>query len=133
MAMRSVGYDELRDTEAEILESAKFANWALIQDAVRNRAMDVGGLQQIDVPSRTLFLRKSEFPASKVTAAISLDGQRLELHWAVRERIGGLVDEQRETLRIRLTSSGEICFMRKDESLSLEDLSRLIVSLADRF
>ena len=131
--MRSVGHDELLETEAEILEGAKFANWALIQDAVRNRAMDVGGLQQIDIPSRSLFLRKSEFPASKVTAAISLDGQRLELHWAVRERISGLVDEQRETLRIRLTSSGEICFMRKDEALSLEELSRLIVSLADRF
>jgi hypothetical protein len=131
--MRSTGYDELLEAEAETLECAKFTNWGMIKEAVRNRAMRVGGLQQIDIPSRSLFLRKSEFPASKVTAAITLDGQRLELHWAVREKITGLVDEQSETLRIRLTGSGELCFLRKHEPLSLEELSRLIVSLADRF
>ncbi len=131
--MRSVGYDEPREAEAETLECAKFTNWGRIKDAVRNRAMHVGGLQQIDVPSRSLFLRKSKFPASKVTAAISLDGQRLELHWAVRERITGLVDEQSDIFRIRLAPSGGIYFTRKDEPLSLEELSRLIVSLADRF
>jgi hypothetical protein len=131
--MRSTVCDELQEAERETLENAKFTNWGLIQTAVRNRATDVGGLQQIDIPSRSLFLRRSQFPASKVTAAISLDGQRLELHWAVRERISGLIDEQRETLQIRLTSSGGICFMRKDEPLSLEELSRLIVTLAGRF
>ena len=68
-----------------------------------------------------------------MTAAISLDGQRLELHWAVRERITGLVDEQSDIFRIRLAPSGGIYFTRKDEPLSLEELSRLIVSLADRF
>lgn len=131
--MRSVGYDEPREAEAETLECAKFTSWGTIKDAVRNRAMRIGGLQQIDVPSRSLFLRKSKFPASKVTAAISLDGQRLELHWAVRERITGLVDEQSATCRIRKASSGEIYFMRRDEVLSLEEMSRLIVSLANRF
>lgn len=131
--MRRFGHDELLEAEAETLECAKFTNWGIIKDAVRNRAMRVGGLQQIDIPSRSLFLRKSEFPASKVTAAISPDGQRLELHSAVRERITGLVDEQSHTFRIRLASSGDIYFKRKDELLSLEELSRLIVSLANRF
>jgi hypothetical protein len=131
--MRSIGYDEPQEAETETLESAKFTNWRIIQDAVRRRVMDVGGLQQIDIPSRSLFLRKSEFPASRVTAAISLDGQRLELHWAVRERIGGLVGEQSDSFRIRVAPSGGIHFTRKDELLSLEELSRLIVSLAHRF
>ncbi|MGB8987532.1 MAG: hypothetical protein WCC37_13110, partial [Candidatus Sulfotelmatobacter sp.] len=115
------------------LERAKFTNWEIMKDAVRNRAMRVGGLQQIDIPSRSLFLLKSGFPAPKVTAAISLDGQRLELHSAVRERVTGLVDEQSHTFRIRLAFSGDIYFKRKDELLSLEELSRLIVSLANRF
>jgi hypothetical protein len=131
--MRSTVCDELQEGERATLDSTKFTNWRLIQDAVRNRALNVGGLQQIDVPSRSLFFRRSEFPASKVTAAISLDGQRLELHWAVRETINGLVDEQSDTFRIRLAPSGQLYFTRKDEPLSLEELSRLIVSLADRF
>src|ERR1700734_1146124 len=97
MTMRSIDHDELLEAEAVTLERAKFTNWEIMKDAVRNRAMRVGGLQQIDIPSRSLFLLKSGFPAPKVTAAISLDGQRLELHSAVRERVTGLVDEQSHT------------------------------------
>ena len=71
--------EELENTEAEELDRKKFENWKLIQSAVSDRLKNVGGLQLLEVPSRSLFLRKSEFPASKVTADISLDGQRVNL------------------------------------------------------
>lgn len=90
---------ELEKTEAEALDRTKFENWKLIQSAVSNRSQSKGGLQLIEVPSRSLFLLKSEFPASKVTADISLDGQRVNLHWAVRERIGGLLKKRQQASR----------------------------------
>jgi hypothetical protein len=125
--------EELEKTEAEELDRNKFENWKLIQSAVSDRSRNLGGLELIEVPSRSLFLRKSEFPASKVTADISLDGQRVNLRWTVRERIGGLVEEDSDTIEVRLDRDGRLYFQRKGEVLSLEDLSRLIVSLADRF
>jgi hypothetical protein len=94
--------EELEKAEAEGLDQDKFENWKVIQSAVSNRAKKTGGLQMYGIPSRSLFLRKSEFPASKVTADISLDGQRINLRWAVRERIGGLVDEESDTIQVRL-------------------------------
>ena len=78
-------------------------------------------------------LRKSEFPASKVTADISLDGQRVNLRWAVRERIGGLVEEESDAVQVRLDQDGRLYFQRKNETLTVQELSSLIVSLADRF
>jgi hypothetical protein len=80
-----------------------------------------------------LFLRKSEFPASKVTADLSSDGQRVNLRWAVRERIGGLVEEASAVIRVRRNVDGGLYFQRRDEVLALDELSALIVSLADRF
>lgn len=124
---------ELEKTESEELDCNKFENWKLIQSAVGDRAENKGGLQLLEVPSRSLFLRRSEFPASKVTADISLDGQRINLRWAVRERIGGLVEEESDTIEVRSDRDGRLYFQRKGEVLTLEDLSRLIVSLADRF
>jgi len=123
----------LEKTEAEELDRKKFENWKLIQSAVSNRSKNKGGLQLLEVPSRSLFLRKSEFPASKVTADISLDGQRVNLHWAVRERIGGLVEEESDAIQVRLGDDERLYFQRKGEVLTLEELSSLIVSLADRF
>lgn len=125
--------EELENTEAEELDRKKFENWKLIQSAVSDRLKNVGGLQLLEVPSRSLFLRKSEFPASKVTADISLDGQRVNLRWAVRERIGGLVEEESDALQVRLDQDGRLYFRRKAEVLTLDELSSLIVSLADRF
>jgi hypothetical protein len=81
---------ELEKAEAEGLDQDKFENWRVIQAAVSNLAKKTGGVQMYEIPSRSLFLRRSEFPASKITADISLDGQRVNLHWAVRESIGGL-------------------------------------------
>jgi hypothetical protein len=101
--------------------------------SVRNRSEAKGGLQLVEVPSRSLFLRKSEFPASTVTADISLDGQRVNLRWAVRERIGGLVEEASDVIRVRRKVNGGLYFQRKDEVLTMDELSALIVSLADRF
>lgn len=125
--------EELEKTEAEELDRKKFENWNLIQSAVSNRSKNKGGLQLLEVPARSLFLRKSEFPASKVTADISLDGQRVNLHWAVRERIGGLVEEESDAIHVRLDDDERLYFQRKGEVLTLEELSSLIVSLADRF
>jgi hypothetical protein len=125
--------EELEKTEAQELDLKKFEHWMLIQSAVRDRSENIGGLQLLEVPSRSLFLRRSEFPASKVTADISLDGQRVNLRWAVRERIGGLVEEAADTIEVRLDQNGRLYFQRKGEVLTVEDLSRLIVSLADRF
>jgi hypothetical protein len=124
---------ELEESEAEELDRRKFENWELIRSAVSNRSKNTGGLQMVEIPSRSLFLRKSEFPASKVTADISLDGQRVDLRWAVRERIGGLVEEASDTVQVRLDQDGRLYFQRKDEMLTLAELSRLIVALADRF
>ena len=124
---------QLERTEAEELDRRKFENWKLIQSAVSNRSKNIGGLQLLEVPSRSLFLRKSEFPASKVTADISLDGQRVNLRWAVRERIGGLVEEESDAVKVRLNQDGRLYFQRKGDTLTLQDLSSLIVSLADRF
>lgn len=129
--MRNV--QELETNEAEELDRSKFENWKLIQRAVSNRSEAKGGLQLIEVPSRSLFLRNSEFPASKVTADISLDGQRLNLRWAVRERIGGLVEEASDVIRVRRNVNGGLYFQWKDEVLTLDELGALIVSLADRF
>ena len=129
--MRST--QELDKTEAEDLDREKFENWKLIQSAVSNRSQKKGGLQLLEVPSRSLFLRKSEFPASKVMVDISLDGQRINLRWAVRERIGGLVEEASEVIQVRLDPNERLYFDRKGEVLTLEELSTLIVSLADRF
>jgi hypothetical protein len=84
--------------------------------------------------SLTFFVSKeSGFPASKVTADISLDGQRVNLRWAIRERIGGLVEEASDAVQVRLDQDGRLYFQRKNETLTLQDLSSLIVSLADRF
>ena len=124
---------ELETTEVEELDRQKFENWKLIQTAVSDRSETKGGLQLIEVPSRSLFLRKSEFPASKVTADISLDGQRVNLRWAVRERIGGLVEEASDVIRVRLDANGRLYFQRKDGVFTLDELAALIVSLADRF
>ena len=129
--MRNI--EESENAEAEELDRDKFENWKLIQAAVSDRSRNLGGLELIEVPSRSLFLRRSEFPASEVTADISLDGQRVNLRWAVRERIGGLVEEDSDTLEVRLDRDGRLYFQRKGEVLSLADLSRLIVSFADRF
>lgn len=101
--------------------------------AVSDRSEAKGGLQLVEVPSRSLFLRKSEFPASKVTADISLDRQRVNLRWAVRERIDGPVEEASDVIQVRRNVNGELYFQRKDEVLTLDDLSASIVSLADRF
>jgi len=124
---------ELEKTESEELDRRKFENWKLIQSAVSERSRNIGGLQLLEVPSRSLFLRKSKFPASKVTADISLDGQRVNLRWAVRDRIGGLVEEASDAVEVRLDRNGRLYFQRKDDILTLEELSSLIVSLADRF
>jgi hypothetical protein len=124
---------ELEKTESEELDQRKFENWKLIQSAVNERSRNIGGLQFLEVPSRSLFLRKAEFPASKVTVDISLDGQRVNLRWAVRDRIGGLVEEESDALQIRLDQDGRLYFRRKDDTLTVEELSSLIVSLADRF
>lgn len=125
--------EELEKTEADELDLRKFEHWMLIQSAVRDRSENIGGLQLLEVPSRSLFLRRSEFPASKVTADISLDGQRVNLRWAVRERIGGLVEEESDAVEVRLDRDGRLNFRRKGDTLTLEELSSLIVSLADRF
>jgi hypothetical protein len=130
-AVRSA--EDLEMAEAEELDRKKFENWKLIQNAVSNRSQRIGKLQLVEIPSRSLFLRKSEFPASKVTADISLDGQRVNLRWAVRERIGGLVEEASDVINVRLDPNGTVYFQRRDEFLTLEELSALIVSLADRF
>jgi hypothetical protein len=124
---------ELEKTQADELDQRKFENWKLIQSAVGERSRNIGGLQFLEVPSRSLFLRKAEFPASKVTVDISLDGQRVNLRWAVRDRIGGLVEEESDALQIRLDRDGRLYFRRKDDMLTVEELSSLIVSLADRF
>jgi hypothetical protein len=124
---------ELEETEVEELDRRKFENWTLVQSAVNNRSKNEGGLQMVEVPSRSLFLQKSQFPASKVTADISLDGQRVNLRWAVRERIGGLVEEESDTIQVRLDQDGRLYFQRKGDVFTLEELSALIVSLADRF
>ena len=88
---------ELTNTEAEALEKAKFDHWKMILSAVRDLVKEQKGLKLEEIPSRSLFIRRSEFPASKVTASMSLDGQRIELHWVVRERVGGLVQEASDT------------------------------------
>ena len=124
---------ELKKAEAEELDRKKFENWTLIKSAVSNRCEMRGGLQLLEIPSRSLFLRKSEFPASKVTADISLDGQRINLRWAVRERIGGLIDEESDVIHVRLDPDERLYFQRKGEVFTLEELSALIVFLADRF
>jgi hypothetical protein len=124
---------ELEKTQADELDLRKFEHWMLIQSAIRDRSENIGGLQLLEVPSRSLFLRRSEFPASKVTAGISLDGQRVNLRWAVRERIGGLVEEESDIVEVRLDQDGRLNFRRKGDTLTLEELSSLIVSLADRF
>jgi hypothetical protein len=124
---------ELEKTQADELDLRKFEHWMLIQSAVRDRSENIGGLQLLEVPSRSLFLRRSEFPASKVTADISLDGQRVNLRWAVRGRIGGLVEEESDIVEVRLDRDGRLNFRRKGDTLTLEELSSLIVSLADRF
>ena len=129
--MRSI--QELEKAESEELDRRKFETWRLIQSAVGERSRNIGELQLLEVPSRSLFLRKAEFPASKVTADISLDGQRVNLRWAVRERIGGLVEEASDAVQVRLDQDGRLYFQRKNETLTLQDLSSLIVSLADRF
>ncbi|HYM75670.1 MAG TPA: hypothetical protein VE377_06795 [Candidatus Dormibacteraeota bacterium] len=124
---------ELEKIELEELDRRKFENWKLIQSAVGERSRNIGGLQLLEVPSRSLFLRKAEFPASKVTADISLDGQRVNLRWAVRERIGGLVEEASDAVQVRLDRNGRLYFKRKDDTLTVQELSSLIVSLADCF
>jgi hypothetical protein len=124
---------ELEKAEAEGLDQDKFENWRVIQAAVSNLAKKTGGVQMYEIPSRSLFLRRSEFPASKITADISLDGQRVNLHWAVRESIGGLVEEESDTIQVRLDRDGKLYFQRKDETITLKELSSLIVSLASRF
>jgi hypothetical protein len=124
---------ELEKAESEELDRRKFENWRLIQSAVGERSRNIGGLQLLEVPSRSLFLRKAEFPASKVTADISLDGQRVNLRWAVRERIGGLVEEESDAVQVRLDQDGRLYFQHKNETLTVQDPSSLIVSLADRF
>ena len=129
--MRNI--QELEKTGSEELDRRKFENWKLIQSAVGERSRNIGGLQLLEVPSRSLFQRKAEFPASKVSADISLDGQRVNLRWAVRDRIGGLVEEESDALQIRLDQDGRLHFRRKDDTLTVEELSSLIVSLADRF
>jgi hypothetical protein len=125
--------EELEKGEVEGLDQDKFENWKVIQSAVSDLAKKTGGLQMYEIPSRSLFLQKAEFPASKVTADISLDGQRINLCWAVRERIGGLVEEESDTIQVRLDQDGKLYFQRKDKRFTLEELSRLIVSLASRF
>jgi hypothetical protein len=130
-ALRNI--QELEKTESEELDRRKFENWKLIQSAVGERSRNIGGLQLLEVPSRSLFLRKAEFPASKVTADISLDGQRVNLRWAVRDRIGGLVEEESDAVQVRLDRDGRLYFQRKHDTLTVEELSTLIVSLADRF
>ena len=102
--------EELEKTEADELDRRKFENWKLIQSAVSDRSDNMGGLQLLEVPSRSLFLRKSEFPASKVTADISLDGQRVNLRWAVRGRIGGLVEEESDAVEVRLDRGWKTLF-----------------------
>jgi hypothetical protein len=124
---------ELEKPKAEMLEQSKFENWNRIKSAVREQVRNRGGLHLEEIPSRSLFLRQSEFPASKVSAAISLDGQRVGLHWAVRERIGGLVQEESDDFQVKLNETGNLYFTRKNETFSLDDLARLIVSLADKF
>jgi hypothetical protein len=69
----------------------------------------------------------------RVTVALSLDGQRLDVRWAVRERIGGLVEEQSETFQLRYDQDGRLYFSRGEEPFRLQEISKLIVSLADRF
>jgi len=125
--------EEPEKSEAEKLEKSKFENWIRIKSAVGERITSTGGLKLEEIPSRSLLLRKSEFPASTVSAAISLDGQRVDLEWAVRERIGGLVKRESDTFQVRLGETGSLYFTRKNETFSLDNLTRLIVSLADRF
>jgi len=129
--MRNGG--EMEKAEAEKLDRSKFENWNHIKSAVSERVMDMGGLHLDEIPSRSLSLRKSKFPASTVTAAISLDGQRVDLRWAVRERVGGLVEEESDAFQVKLNEIGNLYFTRKNETFTLDDLSRLIVSLAGRF
>jgi hypothetical protein len=124
---------ELEKNEVEALDRAKFANLKLIRTAVLEKADRIGGLTFYDIPSRAFFLRKSTFPASRVTVAISLDGQRLEVRWEVRERIGGLVAQQSETFQLRYNQDGRLYFCRSGEQFCLQEISRLIASLADRF
>ena len=81
---------------------------------------------------RSLFPRKSEFPAWKVTADISLDGQRVNLRSAVRDRIGVLVEKASDVIRLRRNLNGGLYFQRKDQVLTLDELDALIVSVADR-
>jgi hypothetical protein len=131
VALRNI--QGLEKTESEELDRRKFENWKLIQSAVGERSRNIGGLQLLEVPSRSLFLRKAEFPASKVTADISRDGQRVNLRWAVRDRLGGLVEEESDAVQVRLDRDGRLYFRRKDDTLTVEELSSLIVSLADRF
>jgi hypothetical protein len=57
----------------------------------------------------------------------------VNLRWEVRERIGGLAEEESDTIGVRLDHDRRLYFQRKGEVLTLEELSRLIVSLADRF
>jgi hypothetical protein len=125
--------EELEKAEAEMLDRGKFENWSHIKSAVRAQVSNIVGLHVEEIPSRSMFLRKSEFPASTVSAAISLDGQRLDLHWVVRERIGGVVEEESDAFQVKLNEDGRLYFTRKNESFTLQDVSRLIVSLATKF
>jgi hypothetical protein len=125
--------EDLQKADAAKLERTKFQNWMLIASAVRERVKKSGELRLDEIPSRSLMLRKSEFPASTVRAAISLDGQRVDLHWQVREGINGLVEEASATFGLRLSESASLYFTREGDVLGLEELSKLIVSLATKF
>src|SRR6204780_2235427 len=113
-----------------MLDRGKFENWGHIKSAVREQVSNIVGLHVEEIPSRSMFLRKSEFPASTVSAAISLDGQRLDLHRVLRERSGGRVEEESDAFQVKLNEDGRLYFTRKNKSFPLKDVGRLIVSLA---
>jgi hypothetical protein len=117
----------------EILDSKKFVHWKEIVDAVRDLVRPEVGIRLYEIPSRSMFLRKATFPASRVTAEMSLDGRTIVLAWDVRERIGGLIQSAMDAFEVTISSSGDLCFKRKNENYTVGELSRLMVALAERF
>jgi hypothetical protein len=64
-------------------------------------------------PPAFIYAPQSQFPASTVRGAISLDGQRVDVHWQVREGINGLVEEASATFGLRLSESASLYFTRE--------------------
>ena len=61
--MRSVGYDEPREAEAETLECAKFTNWGRIKDAVQNGRCTSGGYSKsTSRPAHCSYESRSSLP-----------------------------------------------------------------------